>query len=252
MALIPLALQLYSVRDDCKKDLASVIRQLADMGYEGVEFAGFHGHDAADVRQMLDDAELRCAGSHTALDELSDEKLETTAAYLKIIGCPYVIVPSLPPERRNSVAACKETAQTLTRIAKKLRKHNMLLGFHCHADDMKPLDGGPSAWEVLRDQTPDTFIMQYDTANGMAGGADPVEPIRQIPRRAITVHLKEYAGGQGKAVVGEGQVPWEQVFRACERDGGTHWYIVEQEGHPSLSPMDAARQCIENLRAMGK
>jgi len=69
----------------------------------------------------------------------------------------------------------------------------------------------------------------------------------------VSLHLKEYSNvhGHGHAVIGQGDVPWPDVFAAATEVGGTQWYVVEQEGHPTLSAMEAAHQCLDNLRAMG-
>ncbi|MBV8818617.1 MAG: hypothetical protein JO022_09695, partial [Acidobacteriaceae bacterium] len=80
-AEIPIAVQLFGVRDECEKDLPGVLRQLAKFGYQAVEFAGFYGHSANDVRHMLDDVSLRCCGSHTPLDQLTPERFDQTVAF---------------------------------------------------------------------------------------------------------------------------------------------------------------------------
>lgn len=255
MSRIPLAVQLYSVREECAKDLPGVLRAVAAMGYEGVEFAGFHEHAAEDVRAMLDQHSLKCAGSHARLETLTEGQFDQTVAYHKTIGCGHVVVPWLPEERRDSESACMATAALFTSLTNALAEHDMLAGYHCHGFDVKPINGGASDWELIATHTPANFIMQYDTGNGMEGGADPVEPIRRHPGRAVTLHLKEFnAGsdaGHGMSAVGDGDVPWADVFAAAREVGGTKWYIVEQEGHTTLSPMDAIARGIENLHAMG-
>jgi len=62
---IPVGLQLYSVRQDCEKDLPKVIKTVAQIGYKGVEFAGYYNRKAAELRQLLDDHGLVCCGTHT-------------------------------------------------------------------------------------------------------------------------------------------------------------------------------------------
>ena len=62
---IPIGLQLYSVRNECQKDLAAVIQAVGKMGYKGVEFAGYYGRDAKTLRKLLDDNGLVCCGTHT-------------------------------------------------------------------------------------------------------------------------------------------------------------------------------------------
>ena len=162
------------------------------------------------------------------------------------------MVPWLPEATRATPEACKETAGKLNAIAEKLKAHGMRTGFHCHHCDMSPLEGGKSAWDLLGENTLPEFIMQYDTANGMAGGADPVQPILDFPGRGITVHLKEWSGEHGAKVIGKGLVPWEKVFEACETVAGTEWYVVEHESYEGMTPLEAVSSCLTNLRKLGK
>jgi len=267
MLAIPLALQLYSVKDEAAADLADVIAQAGDWGFDGVEFAGYHGHSASQVRTMLDAAGLQCAGAHVPIDQLEGEAVGATAEFHLAIGCPYLIVPWLPGDRRDSVEACKRTADLFNEIARSLVPHGLRAGFHCHAIDCKPLPDAPdkTPWSLLGELTGEAFIMQYDTANGLEGSGDAVAPVLANPGRGVSTHLKEYKvgatddpeTGHGQAVIGEGSVPWADVFAACEKPvdqggAGTRWYVVEQEGHPTLNPMNAAKRGLDNLRAMGK
>lgn len=249
---IPIALELYSVRHDCAHDLLGVLQKVAQMGYEGVEFAGFHGKGAAEIRQVLDANGLKVAGSHTGIAQLEPDTLEATLDFMETIGCSYVIVPGIPEDMRNSPEACRRTAERFTELSNRLAARGLRAGFHCHHVDVLPLEGGKSAWYLLAENTPPEFIMQYDTANGMAGGLDPVQPILDLPGRGETVHLKEWAGPGQAALIGDGQVPWERVFAACESVAGTKWYIVEHEDETLMPPMEGVAKCLQNLRKMGK
>jgi len=240
------------VRDDCARDFFGTIAQVAAMGYAGVEFAGYHGASAADLRKVLDDHGLRCAGNHTGFNLLQDDKIDETIAFHATLGCTNLVVPWLPEETRVTPEACHTTADKLNAIVEKLKPHGMRTGFHCHEGDMRPLEGGKSAWDLLAEYTGSDFIMQYDTANGLSGGADPVQPILDWPGRGITVHLKEWSGEHGAKVIGEGQIPWSKVFEACETVAGTRWYIVEHESYEGMTPLEAVDACLKNLRAMGK
>ena len=120
--------------------------------------------------------------------------------------------------------------------------------------DGKPVPAGTIYFEPATGPAGSAQIKdgQYDTANGMAGGADPVQPILDWPGRGITTHLKEWSGEHGAKVIGEGMVPWDKVFDACERVAGTQWYIVEHESYEGMSPMQVVEACLKNLRGMGK
>lgn len=249
MSKIPLAVQLYSVRHDCEKDLLGSIAQVAKIGYEGVEFAGFFGHSAADIRKALDDNGLKCAGSHTGYHTLLPENFEKTVEFHLAIGCDNLIIPWIPEEKRNSVDSSKATAAELAELSEKLKPYKARTGFHVHDGDVKPLGAdGKGAYHIIGENTPAEFVMQYDTANGAHGGADPVQPILDFPGRGITTHLKEYPFGK---IIGQGDIPWAKVFDACEKVAGTQWYIVEHEDE-GIPPMEAIAQCLQSIRAMGR
>jgi sugar phosphate isomerase/epimerase len=249
---LPIALQLYSVRNECAQDLFGVLKEVARMGYDGVEFAGYHGHSATDIRKALDDLGLKAEGTHTGLNALDDENFDATVELHHTLGCKFVIIPWMPEELRNSPDAARSTAERLTVLTQRLSGHGLQTGFHAHDGDMRPLAGGPSAWDIFAQNTPKEFIMQYDTANGMAGGADPVQPVLDWPGRSTSVHLKEWSGQHGAALIGDGEVPWPRLFEACESVGGTQWYVVEHESEMEIPPMEAVDRCLQNLRAMGK
>lgn len=249
---IPIALQLYSVRKDCAEDFLGVIARVAKMGYDGVEFAGFHGCSAKDIRRVLDDNGLKCAGSHASIDSMSPDNIDATLEFHAEVGCSNMVVPWIPAEMRDTPESCLKAAERFSELSELLRPRRMLAGFHAHHDDMRPLSDGVSAWYHIGRNTPQDFIMQYDTANGCAGGADPLQPILDFPKRGITLHLKEWAGAHGAALIGDGQVPWPKIFEAAESVAGTQWYIVEHEDEVLMPPMQAVEQCLKNLRAMGR
>ncbi|QDU72064.1 sugar phosphate isomerase/epimerase family protein [Mucisphaera calidilacus] len=257
MSSIPFALQLYSIREHAKQDILDAIKQVASWGYEGVEFAGFHGATPAEIKKLLDDLGLRAAGSHVALETLEGDELNKTLDEHLAVGCTNLVVPYIPEELRDTDANARKTAERFAAVAENLKPHGCKTGFHNHWFDLDPLDGGKSWYDIVAEMTDDTVIMQCDTGNTYAGGYDAVEFIRRYPGRGTTLHLKEYKGERGggvdilgKAVVGKGDTNWAEVFKAAEEVAGCQWYIVEQEGHVSLDEMEAARQCIENIKAL--
>jgi sugar phosphate isomerase/epimerase len=249
-ARIPVGVQLYSVRDDAAKDLEGVFAVLAKAGYDGVEYAGYYGHSAEELRKLQDKYGLKCCGTHTGLDTLMGDELQKTIAFNKTLGNKYLIVPWLPDERRKTKAAIVETAKLLSDIAARAKKAGMRVGYHSHAGDFVKVDG-EAAWDILFAAARPGVVMQIDTANARNGGADPLEYIKKYPSQSVTVHLKEYAPDNGKVLIGEGETKWSDVFQACEHGGGTEWYIVEQEdGEVPL--LECVAQDRENLRKMGK
>ncbi|MBN1873837.1 MAG: sugar phosphate isomerase/epimerase [Anaerolineae bacterium] len=250
MTRIPIALQLYSIRHDCEKDLPGTLKAVAEMGYEGVEFAGYYGYPAEDLRELLDTLGLKVAGTHIGLNTLLESELEKTVTFNRVLGNKYLIVPGLPPERRDSRRAWLETAHIFNEIAAKLAVHGMWTGYHNHHIEFTPMEG-ELPWDTFFGNTSADVVMQIDLGNALHGGGDPIPYIERYPGRARTVHLKEYSATNDKALVGEGDVEWERVFRLCESVGNTEWYIVEQESY-AYPPLECVDRCLQALKAMGK
>lgn len=251
MARVPIGLELYSVRGELAKDPRGTLKAVAEMGYEGVEFAGFPSPDPQEVKAMLDEFKLVCCGSHTGWGLVQDDKLAETVAYNKVIGNRYLIVPGLPGDLTNTRAAWISTAKRFNDIATKLAPENMVTGYHNHSAEFRLLDG-ETGWDAFFSHTNKEVVMQLDTGNGMSGGADPVAILKKFPGRAETVHLKPYHKTKGfQPVIGEDDCPWDEVFHLCETTGGTKWYIVEYESD-AYPPLEAVDRCLKALKKMGK
>ena len=248
MAKIPIALQLYSVREDCAKDFIGTIKAVSEMGYEGVEFAGYYNLEAKDIRKILDDFNLKVAGSHLGINTLLGDELKKTVEFNSILGNKFLVVPALPPEYTKTKEGWLKIAELLADISEKVKPYGMRVGYHNHDIEFRPIDG-EIPWDLLFQNTSKDVIMQLDIGNAMHGSADPVEILKKYPGRAVTVHLKEYPFTA--PAIGEGEVKWEEIFNLCETIGGTEWYIVEYET-PGRPPLESVRRCIENLRKMGK
>ncbi len=247
---IPIALQLYSVRDDCAGDLSLTLQAVAQMGYEGVEFAGYYDRTAEELRDMCEDLGLGVAGTHTGINTLLGDELAKTVEFNKILGNPYLIVPGLSGEYQSSPQAWRDTAKLFNDIAGKIADQGMATGYHNHTGEFEAMNG-EIPWDIFGGNTRDDVVMQIDIGHALRAGADPVAAIERYPGRAKLVHLKEYSATNDEANVGEGDVPWDAVFHACETVGGTEWYIVEQERY-AYPPLECVERCINNLRKMGK
>jgi len=251
MARIKIALQLWSVREDCVRDLEGTLQAVADMGYEGVEFAGYYGRTAEELRRILDNLGLEVAGTHISIDTLIGDKLKETVEFNRILGNKFLIVPSLPEDMRDSKTAWLKTAELMNKIAEELKPEGMRVGYHNHAIEFKPING-ELPWYIFFDATEPEVIMQLDTGNAMHGGAsseDVLNVIRRYPGRAVTVHLKEYSSKKEEALLGEGEMKWREFINLCETIGGTEWCIIEQEAYP-YPPLECVKRCIENLKAI--
>jgi len=242
-----IGVQLYSVREDCAKDFPGALARVAKMGYDGVEFAGYYDRTAKDVRKMLDDNGLACCGTHTRIETLQDDALKATVEFNRVIGNKYLIVPHADPKDR---AGWLKLAGQLNEIADNLRPHGMQTGYHNHAFEFQPLPDGEKPWDVLFANTKRDVIMQFDAGNAMPGGEAPYY-LKKFPGRAVTFHVKPWSKTNPKALIGEDDLPWQEIFKVAETVGGTEWYIVEFEV-AAVPAMEAIDRCLKALRKMGK
>jgi len=250
MGSIPIALQLYSIRDACKENFPEVLEKVARMGYDGVEFAGYHNLEATELKKILDDNGLKVAGTHTGIQTVLGEEFDKTVEYNKALGNPFLIVPWLPDEYTESLAAWKKTAELFNEIAERAAAVEMRVGYHNHHKEFQRIDG-QYPWDVFFGTAREDVIMQLDTGNARMADVDVSPFIERYPGRAITVHLKEFMGGTRSGIIGQGDVPWQAIFKLCESVGKTEWYIVEQESYEE-APMVCVEKCLKNLRDMGK
>lgn len=247
---VPLAVQLYSVRQLGQKDLAAVLAQVKKLGYAGVEFAGYYGHEPQAVKKMLDDNGLKVAGTHTALDLLTGDNFQKTVDLMKVIGNKNIIVPSLPQKHRANIAAWKETATLFNELSDKLKPHKMIIGYHNHAVELEKMEDQVPL-EVFFNTAKKDVKVQLDVGHARRAGADPVAFIKKFPGRVVSIHIKEYNQSNPDAPLGDGVVDWKGVFIALESGKGIEWYISEEEGK-SCVEYSCIAESVKRLKAMGK
>jgi sugar phosphate isomerase/epimerase len=242
---IAVGLQLYTVRAECRADFAGTLEQVAKLGYQGVEFAGYEGKSAREIRKMLDDHGLIICGTHTSYADLQPGKIDATIEFNRIIGNKFVICPSMTGTTREHWL---DKAKEFNALTDKLKIHGMCIGYHAHAHDFQKLEDH-IPWDIFFGNTRPEVIMQLDTGNCRAGGADPVAVLNKYPGRVRTIHIKPHGGGPD-AVIGEDKIDWPAVFEFCETRGNTEWYVVEHE--TSKPAMETARRMFEAMKRFGK
>lgn len=251
MARIPVALQLYTVREEAARDFVGTLEQVAGIGYVGVELAGYGPLTPEELRAKLDALGMVVAGSHIALARLENE-LPAVIAECRVLGCPTVVCPVLPQERRTEVGF-RDLAISLNRIGAMVQAEGLAFCYHNHAFEFETMIDGVTAFEWLAAHTDPALVqLELDAFWAQKAGHDPAALLTQYVGRVPLVHLKGMTADaeQTFAPVGAGSVDFAPIFAAAER-GGVHWYIVEQDKAEG-SAITAAQTSWENLRAMGK
>ena len=225
---IPIGLELYSVRDQLKKDLMGTVASVAKMGYECVEFFAPYFDWTADyakqVRKQLDDLKIRCYSTHNDLNSLTGNGIDKGVELNKTIGSRYLVVAS--PGKVTSLDGWKGLADKLNTLNQALQGHDLHAGYHNHVEEWKPIDG-KVPMEVIAENTDKSVMLQLDVGHCLAGGGNPVAWINSHPGRTRSLHLKDWSPKEGYRVLfGEGIAPWKEIFAAAETKGGAEFYLI--------------------------
>jgi len=252
---IPVGLELYSVRDELAKDLMGTVRAVAKMGYQVVEFFSpyyqWTPDYAKEVRKLLDDLGIHCHSTHNGANALTPDGIQKAIDLNQILGAKYIVMASAG--RVEGIDGWKVVAERLTQASEKLKPLGMRAGFHNHKLEFVAIEG-KRPMETLAANTPKDVTLQLDVGTCVDAGADPVAWIKANHGRITSLHLKEWAAGEGKGyslLFGEGEAPWLKIFDAAESVGGVEYYLIEQEGS-RFPPLETAERCLaayKKLRA---
>lgn len=128
-----------------REDFAGIIKKAAELGFSGVEFAGYgpYGDKPDELRKMLDDAGIKAFGTHTAYNLVQPDKIQKTIDFHKAIGCPYIIVPWIDPKQMEAKDNCLKIAEIMTRASETAQAAGLSVGYHAHGGDFKKIDRRP-------------------------------------------------------------------------------------------------------------
>lgn len=233
-----LAVQLWSFRNDFKKDVPGTLKRVRQLGFTNVELAGYYGMTAKQFRAELDKAGLKAVSMHIELKTARD-KIDEVIRDAKILGVHEVGVPWIKsPFTRSD---CLQTIQVFNQAGEKLAANGLLFFYHIHGYEFVPNEGGTGTlFDLLMEKTNPKFVsMQLDTYHVAFPGQDPVKLMQKYPGRFSSLHLKDIrkdvvgdnsgAFREKDAVpMGQGKINWPEVLKASEKEG-VKWYVIEDE-----------------------
>jgi sugar phosphate isomerase/epimerase len=239
----PIGVQLYSVRNDFNKDVPGVLAGIKKIGYEGVEFAGYAGKTAADLRKMLDDNGLKACGSHIqgglrVLQE--DAGFQKEVDFNKTLGNDKLIIAM---GNARTVDDWTKMADSFAAVAAKLKPLNLRLGYHNHTAEFTAVDGQIPEYLFFDKAGPDVFV-QLDVGHCVHAGGDPVAVIKKYNSRLVSMHIKDWNPATRGDIVGEGSVKWADVLAACASCPNLQWYNIEEE--VTMSGLGSIEKCYQN------
>lgn len=266
MRKLPVAIQLFSVRNEAEKDFRGTMAAIKEMGYDGVELAGLYGKTPAEIKAILDEMGLQLVSAHVPVADLvQDEMLDAYAS----MGLKFIVIPwmSLVPEE----AAVNEAIETIRGIAVRVRERGMQLLYHNHDFEFAKVNGAYILDTFYASVSPELLQTEIDTCWANVGGENPAAFLRKYTGRSPIVHLKDFVGQKTEnmyALIGNSAQKEEATqafdFRPvgygvqdipaivdAAVEIGAKWLVVEQD-RPALdkTALECAKMSIDYLNTV--
>ncbi|TYP76585.1 sugar phosphate isomerase/epimerase family protein [Paenibacillus methanolicus] len=247
-----IGLQLYTLRDECAADLLGTLRRVAELGYEGVEFAGYFGVPADELHGVMEELGLTAIASHIGLPALR-ERLSQEIRYLLDISCSYLVCPGVPGDEHDA-ESWRRNIPLLRQAADQAAQAGLQFAYHNHAYEFQlELDGMPVFDRLFPyDAVDPAFRSELDTCWAAHAGRDPLAMIRRLSGHVPLLHLKDYRITEGNELdtlpLGEGEAPLDAIIETAS-DAGVRWLIVEQDDAGSDTPLACVERSMQWLIA---
>ncbi|MBA4492785.1 sugar phosphate isomerase/epimerase family protein [Paenactinomyces guangxiensis] len=249
---IPIGVQLYTLRNEAEKDFVGVLEKVKEIGYEGIEFAGFGGLSVREVKKAVDQQGLVPVSSHVPLDLLEYDLDQVIADHAEL-GVKFLVCPWVEEERRKGTGDYQKLAETFNHIGRKCLEAGFQFCYHHHEFEFVRFSGEQvPALDLLLQQTNERNVhLELDVYWAAYAGESPVQYLKRYQGRCPLVHLKDMEALEKRsfAEVGEGILPIGEIIAASHQTG-VEWLIVEQD-ECQRPPLESVRISMENLRKKG-
>lgn len=265
--------QLFSVRDDMRKDPQGTLNALAEMGYKFVEHANyinrkFYGWEAKEFRKRLDDLGIKMPSGHTVMGKAhwDDAKNDFTDLWkytvedAAVMGQELVISPSIDMGIRKDKNLLLKYMDIFNKSGELCNKSGMRFGYHNHDFEFSEKLEGELLYDIMLNNTdPKLVAQQLDIGNMINGGGVPAEVMKKFPGRFVSMHVKDEvpsAAGHEKfesTILGKGsgQIDVQALVKLGDKEGGTKHFIIEQESYQGLQPLACMKDNIAIMRGWG-
>lgn len=216
------AVQLYSLRHHMEngENFFDILKKVKDIGFDGVEFAGYHGYTAEEIKAKLDEYGLVAAGTHMGLKDLTAENLPATIKFCSTLGMNKIGIGGAPHKTLEEVTA---TSAVLKYAYDEAKKQGITIYYHNHCEEFHPLEDGRYPIDILKA----ACALQIDTYWSFYAGVDNYKFITENKDYITALHIKDGIDGTPKAL-GEGNNDLLAVSKAA-RDIGMEWVVLEND-----------------------
>jgi len=241
-----IGIQLYTVRDLMARDSAGTLEALAAIGYDEVEFAGFHGHSPAGVRAMLDNTGLAAPSGHVLVESIlsSSEQIIEAA---QVVGLKYLVLGWLEPEERKSLDDYRRLAELCNRFGEQCRMAGIQFAYHNHEFEFERLEDQRPMDLLLAKMDDSLMKVELDFYWIAFAGADPFEYFVKHPGRFPLCHIKDMAIDRKMVDVGAGTIDFSSLISAGKQAGLVHYFIERDDSPDPMATAAASYAAVRQI-----
>lgn len=252
MKINQIAAQLYTLREYIKteQEFEEALRKLKEIGYTAIQLSGLGFSNYEFIKDVSDKYGMNICATHVSFDRINQEFDDVVKEH-KAWGCQYVGISSMPPIYRENAEGYSRFAKEASEIGRKLKLNGLTLVYHNHNFEFEKYDGLTGMDILFNETDPEALEFEIDTYWVAIGGTNPVDWINKVKGRMGIVHFKDLAilkGTQIMAEVGEGNLNWAGIIKACDATG-VIWVAVEQD-KCQRDPFDSLRISFNNIKNM--
>ena len=241
-----IGLQAYSLRDRAAKDFPGTLKAIADIGYSGVELAGFHDCKPSDIAKVLKALGLEAFSAHIGMP--TKENLSQILDTYSLTNTK-TLVSGFGPDQFKSTDDCRRAAAQLQEAAEMLTPHGIRFGFHNHWHEFAVRDAR-YVYDILMAEAPDAFS-ELDVYWCAYAEADPVAVINKYKCRLPFLHIKDGSLPEKMphTAVGSGKMDIPAVVAAADPNV-LEWLVVELDAC-ATDMLEAVAQSYRYLSSTG-
>jgi len=242
-----IGLQLYSLREQMAADFEGTLAAVAEIGFKEMEFAGYYGRSANEVRRILDTNGLTSPAAHIPLNLLEQEP-EQQIEIAATLGQDYIVLPFLGPYQRSRDNFLR-VAELLNRVGELAAKADVRMGYHNHSFEFETLGGGEPGMDILlRETDPELVFFEIDLYWAANIGVDPKAYFRAHPGRFPMLHVKDRTASGSMADVGRGNIDFAEIFDLAEIGGFKHYFIEHDNPDDGINSIAYSYRTVEAIR----
>ncbi|MDJ1484739.1 sugar phosphate isomerase/epimerase [Cytophagaceae bacterium YF14B1] len=261
-------LQLYSVRDEMKKDPLGTLKQLASIGYKEVEPAAYleqsvyqnrkiYGYSSKELRKILDDLGLTQPSSHVVFrltDWLTDKKdvsdeWKGVMEDANILGQKYLISPWFAYDK-TKLDECRKGFDVYNKVGEICSNAGLRFGFHNHHDEFEQKFNNEYLYDIMLKELNLKYVcQQLDICNMAEANVDPMRWLKMFPKHFELLHVKDLNKTKNEStLLGDGRLRMKEILDFAKKNTAVKYWVIEQESYGDKTPMESVKIDLERLK----